>query len=113
MKFHAANGFFAEAMKPFLLQEFRSSMPVTQAGLEGIVAAESNICFIDGDLGILSYQGFNIHTLAEHATFEEVIYLLWHGRLPKQAELDQLKAALVANRAIPAEVTAFLKGDGN
>jgi citrate synthase len=59
-------------------------MPVTQAGLEGIVAAESNICFIDGDLGILSYQGFNIHTLAEHATFEEVIYLLWYGRLPKQ-----------------------------
>ena len=87
-------------------------MAVTTAGLEGIVAAESKICYIDGDAGILSYQGYNIHTLAEHATFEEVIYLLWYGRLPKQAELDQLKAALVANRAIPAEVTAFLKGAG-
>src|SRR3984957_14943901 len=83
-------------------------MPVTQAGLEGIVAAESNICFIDGDLGILSYQGFNIHTLAEHATFEEVIYLLWHGKLPKQSELDALKASLVRYRPIPKEVTEFL-----
>src|SRR5579863_5851634 len=108
MKFHAANGFFAEAMKPFLIQEFRSSMPVTQAGLEGIVAAESNICFIDGDLGILSYQGYNIHTLAEHATFEEVIYLLWHGKLPKQSDLDALKANLVRYRPIPQEVSEFL-----
>jgi len=83
-------------------------MPVTQAGLEGIVAAESNICFIDGDEGVLSYQGFNIHTLADKATFEEVIYLLWHGRLPKQGELDALKAELVKNRPIPREVTNFL-----
>ena len=87
-------------------------MAVTGAGLEGIVAAESRICYIDGDAGILSYQGYNIHILAEKATFEEVIYLLWYGRLPKQAELDQLKAALVANREIPAEVTAFLKSAG-
>jgi citrate synthase len=87
-------------------------MAVTGAGLEGIVAAESSICFIDGDAGILSYQGYNIHTLAEKATFEEVIFLLWNGRLPKQAELDELKAALAANRAIPAEVTAFLKAAG-
>ena len=60
-------------------------MAVTGAGLEGIVAAESKICFIDGDAGLLSYQGYNIHVLADHATFEEVIYLLWYGRLPKQA----------------------------
>ena len=86
-------------------------MPVTGAGLEGIVATESRLCFIDGDAGLLSYQGFRIETLAEHATFEEVIYLLWHGKLPKQSELDELKAALVANRAIPAEVEAFLKSD--
>ncbi|HTW65385.1 MAG TPA: citrate synthase [Bryobacteraceae bacterium] len=83
-------------------------MPVTQAGLEGIVAAESNICFIDGDRGILSYQGYNIHTLADHATFEEVIYLLWHGHLPKQSELDALKARLVQYRPIPKEVVEFL-----
>lgn len=82
------------------------------AGLEGVVATSSNICFIDGEAGILSYQGFNIHTLAENATFEEVIYLLWHGKLPTQAQLDELKASLVANREIPAEVTAFLKSAG-
>ena len=87
-------------------------MAVTGAGLEGIVAAESQICYIDGDAGILCYQGYNIHTLAEHATFEEVIYLLWNGRLPKQAELDQLKKALVANREIRQEVEAFLKSNG-
>ncbi len=83
-------------------------MSVTGAGLEGIVAAESSICYIDGGAGILSYQGFNIHTLAKDATFEEVIYLLWHGRLPKQGELDRLKADLVNGRPIPTEVAAFL-----
>ncbi|MEO7144002.1 MAG: citrate synthase [Bryobacteraceae bacterium] len=87
-------------------------MAVTGAGLEGVVAAESKICYIDGDAGILSYQGYNIHTLAENATFEEVVYLLWHGRLPKQAELDELKTALAASRAIPAPVTEFLRGAG-
>jgi len=83
-------------------------MAVSAAGLEGIVAAESEICFIDGDRGILSYQGFNIHTLADNATFEEVVYLLWHGRLPKQAELNALKADLVKYRPIPKQVVDFL-----
>jgi len=83
-------------------------MPVTLAGLEGIIAAESNICFIDGDRGILSYQGFNIHTLADSATFEEVIYLLWHGSLPKQSELDALKTDLVRYRPIPEQINNFL-----
>src|ERR1051326_4738142 len=86
-------------------------MPVTGAGLEGIVATESRLCFIDGDAGLLSYQGFRIETLAEHATFEETVYLLWHGKLPKQSELDELRDALVAERAIPAEVEAFLKSN--
>jgi citrate synthase len=66
-------------------------MGTTVAGLEGVVAGESEICYIDGYAGVLSYRGYNIHTLAENATFEEVIFLLWNGWLPKQAELDQLK----------------------
>jgi citrate synthase len=81
----------------------------TGAGLEGIVATSSDICYIDGDEGILSYQGFDIHTLADNATFEEVIYLLWHGSLPERSELDRLKAALVKFRPIPEQVAAFLK----
>jgi citrate synthase len=85
-------------------------MALTAAGLEGIVAAESDICFIDGDAGILSYQGFDIHTLAENATFEEVIFLLWNGRLPARAELDDLKRDLVAHRPLYPEVVEFLRG---
>ena len=84
-------------------------MPVTGAGLEGVVATESRLCYIDGDAGLLSYQGFRIETLAENATFEETVFLLWNGRLPKQNELDQLKTALVAHRALPAAVENFLK----
>jgi citrate synthase len=83
-------------------------MAVTGAGLEGVVAAESRICFIDGDAGILSYEGYNIHTLAGKATFEEIIFLLWNGRLPNRAELDGLKAELVASRPIAEPVAAFL-----
>src|SRR5215831_1399897 len=79
-------------------------MAATGAGLEGIIAAESRICYIDGEAGILSYQGYDIRTLGEKATFEEVVFLLWNGRLPKQAELDQLRAGLVEHRAIPAPV---------
>ena len=80
------------------------------AGLEGVIAGESEICYIDGNAGILSYRGYNIHTLAEHATFEEVVFLLWYGRLPKQGDLNQLRLDLVAERGLPAPVTEFLKG---
>jgi citrate synthase len=83
----------------------------TGAGLEGVVATQSRLCFIDGDAGLLSYQGFRIETLAENATFEEVVYLLWHGRLPNAAELAELKSQLVANRALPEAVDAFLKAN--
>jgi citrate synthase len=84
-------------------------MAVTGAGLEGVIAAESSICYIDGDAGVLSYQGYNIHTLADNATFEEVIYLLWNGRLPQQAELDELRSSVAAHREIPGPVTEFLR----
>ena len=73
-------------------------MGTTTAGLEGVIAGESEICYIDGYQGILSYRGYNIHTLADNAIFEEVIFLLWNGWLPKQAELDRLKQDLVAER---------------
>ncbi|MFL6451481.1 MAG: citrate synthase [Bryobacteraceae bacterium] len=85
-------------------------MASTGAGLEGVVATSSTICFIDGEQGVLSYFGYNIHTLAENATFEETVYLLWNGKLPNQSELSQLKSALVAERELPNEVTDFLRG---
>src|SRR5882672_2641360 len=79
------------------------------AGLRDVVAAPSSICFIDGEQGILSYRGYNIHDLAQHSTFEEVVFLLWSGRLPKRGEFDELNARLVANRALPAEIVSMLK----
>src|SRR6202167_6207848 len=84
-------------------------MGTTVAGLEGVGIGESEICYIDGYAGILSYRGYNIHTLADNSTFEEVIFLLWNGWLPKPPELDQLKKDLAANRGIPAAVVDLLK----
>jgi citrate synthase len=79
------------------------------AGLRDVVAAPSSICFIDGEQGILIYSGYNIHDLAQHSTFEEVVYLLWNGRLPNRKELDELDAQLKVNRALPAEIIAMIK----
>lgn len=79
------------------------------AGLRDVVAAPSSICFIDGEQGILIYSGYNIHALAEHSTFEEVVYLLWNGRLPKRDELDELNAQLKARRALPAGIISMIK----
>ncbi|MBY0508133.1 MAG: citrate synthase [Bryobacteraceae bacterium] len=81
---------------------------VSGAGLEGIIAADSEICYIDGDAGVLAYFGYSIDTLAENASFEEVIFLLWNGRLPQAAELASLKELLVSHRELPDGVTAFL-----
>jgi len=78
-------------------------------GLEGIIAANSEICFIDGTEGRLLYQGFNIHQLAEQSTFEEVCYLLWHGELPNSDELDKLDRQLRTERPLYPEVLAFLR----
>lgn len=78
-------------------------------GLRGVVAAQSAIGDVNGIEGKLIYQGYDIHDLAEHATFEEVIYLLWNGRLPKQAELDEHVARLRANYEAPAEVISLMK----
>ena len=80
------------------------------AGLEGVVAAQSSIGDVDGTNGVLIYQGLDIHDLAEHSTFEETIYLLWHGRLPVREELDALRRELSSNMKLPAEVVELMRG---
>ncbi len=80
-----------------------------KAGLEDIVATTSGICFIDGARGILAYRGYDIHDLAPNATFEEVCYLLWHGRLPDRAELGELQSQFSASRALPDGVIRLLR----
>jgi citrate synthase len=80
------------------------------SGLEGVVAGESEICYIDGYQGILSYRGYNIHVLADNASFEEVVFLLWNGWLPKREELAALHKAMADERGLPGPVIDFLKG---
>lgn len=76
-------------------------------GLEGIVAAQSSISSIID--GVLTYRGINIDDLAEKATFEEVAYLLWFGKLPNENELADLQAKLDEYAPIPEEVIAQIK----
>src|SRR2546430_12450817 len=79
------------------------------AGLEGVVAAKSEICFIDGIAGRLVYRGYEIGDLVENASFEDVAHLLWDGKLPNQAQLAQLKKDIAANMALPAHVAKVLE----
>jgi citrate synthase len=79
-------------------------------GLRGVIAASSSIGDVNGDKGELIYQGVNIHDLATKSTFEEVVFLLWNGRLPKRAELDELRANLAASYALPDQIIELIKG---
>lgn len=78
-------------------------------GLEGIIAANSSICYIDGDKGILAYRGIDIHELADNSTFEEVCYLLWMGKLPKRGELQELETHLSRERKLDAGIISLLR----
>ena len=73
-------------------------------GLEGVVAAETELCDLDGARGRLAYRGYDIEDLARKASFEEVAYLLWMGELPNTSQLDRFKSELAAARAIPDEL---------
>ena len=79
------------------------------AGLEGVVATSSKICYLDGDQGVLAYCGYDIHDLARSATFEEVCYLLWHRRLPTRAELGDLQTELARARPLPEPVVRMMR----
>ena len=86
-----------------------STAAVAGKGLEGIVAANSGICWIDGDAGVLSYRGIDIHELAEKSTFEETTYLLWNGTLPNQQELREFTAQLAQARALDPRIVDLLR----
>ncbi len=79
-------------------------------GLRGVVAAATSIGDVNGEKGELIYQGVNIHDLARQSTFEEVVFLLWNGRLPQRAELDELKKNLAAAYELPREAIELIKG---
>lgn len=86
-----------------------SQYPHINKGLEGIVAFTTTKSFIDGQKGELIFAGYDIDTLAENATFEEVCFLLWNDRLPNQNELDELNSKLQNSRELPQPVLNYLK----
>ncbi len=83
--------------------------PTGPKGLEGVVAGNSSLSKVYGEEGRLEYCGFAIEDLAEHATFEECIFLLWNQRLPTAAELSTIKSELAANAALPAGLWDVLR----
>jgi citrate synthase len=84
-------------------------MSVISKGLEGVVATDTRLGDVRGQEGQLVYCGYDINELAGKASFEEVIYLLWHNKLPNRSELAELKKQLAAERQLPDQVIEFLK----
>src|ERR1700733_15234430 len=85
------------------------STAVVGKGLAGVVAANSGICWIDGDAGVLAYRGIDIHELAEKSTFEECTYLLWFGRLPRRDELEEFNKRLSDARQLDPKIIDLLR----
>jgi citrate synthase len=84
-------------------------MPVIAKGLEGIVANSTSLSDVLGNKGILIYAGYDINELAGKASYEEIVYLLWHCALPNRPQLDELKAQLSAERELPRGLVDFIK----
>src|SRR5947209_14996353 len=86
-----------------------SSGPKSAAGLQGVVAAPSGICFIDGEAGRLVYRGYEITDLVGHVSFEESAHLLWDEKLPNAKELSALKQQFGASATLPPHVQSILR----
>src|SRR5207244_1969231 len=86
-----------------------TTAPTPAKGLEGVVAAETRLSDVRGDIGQLIYNGYDINELAGKVCFEEVIHLLHRGHLPNRQELQELKATLASFRDLPAGIIEILK----
>src|SRR5438309_9021135 len=86
-----------------------STTHASKGGLEGVVATNSKICYIDGDKGVLAYRGIDIHELADHSNFEETCYLLWFGKLPTRRELRELHDRLAEERKLDASILNLMR----
>ena len=85
--------------------------PKKSVALSGVSVAETSICSIDPDEGVLMYRGYDIAELAEHASYEEVAYLLLEGELPSSDELESFAEQLAAARELPAAVATIVDGN--
>ena len=88
--------------------ETTSTVKQNRGGLEGIVAATTALSKVEGTAGRLIYRGYNIHDLAGKASFEEIAYLLWYGKLPTKMELVDLKVQMLEERTLPTAVLQVL-----
>ena len=82
--------------------------PAYSPGLAGVIAGETEICWVDPNAGLM-YRGYDIHEMAEKASFEEVAYLLLQGELPNIGEFQQFKAEIAQARPLPKEVLEVLR----
>jgi citrate synthase len=82
---------------------------MVSSGLEGVVAATTSLSHVDGERGQLVIVGYAVEELAEHATFEETTWLLWHGELPTARQLDSFHASLAAARTLPTPTLTLLR----
>jgi citrate synthase len=82
---------------------------MSNAGLEGVVAATTRLSAVDGERGELIIAGFPVEDLAPNATFEQTTWLLWHGELPTRKQLDQFRGELKDRRSLPAATIALLR----
>jgi len=82
---------------------------IVAKGLEGVVASETELSFIDGEQGVLLYRGYDIHDLADEASYPEALYLLWNDELPDADELSTFRSRLAENRAVGEAVQATLR----
>src|SRR5579863_185561 len=87
----------------------KPSQIIAPKGLQNVVVDQTKLSEVNGTEGKLIYAGYNIEDLAEHASFEEVIYLLWHLHLPTKAHLDELTTQLRDHMALSPQMIALLK----
>jgi len=82
---------------------------IVDRGLEGVVVGSTMLSNVEGEIGRLTYRGFDIHDLAPNATFEEICHLLLFGALPTTHQLEDLRVRLAANRNLPKELIAWMQ----
>ncbi len=82
--------------------------PAYSPGLAGVIAGETEICWVDPNAGLM-YRGYDIHEMADKASFEEVAYLLLNGQLPTMGELQRFRMEIAAARPLPKEVLNMLR----
>ncbi|MCH7977258.1 MAG: citrate (Si)-synthase [Bacteroidetes bacterium] len=94
---------------PASSQTANGTAPKLVKGLEGVLALETELSFIDGQKGVLLYRGYEISDLAKNVSFEEVAYLLWNGELPNQSQLDELNRRLREERPVHPDIIDHLR----